>query len=96
VKKGAFDAAEADKRFEAWKSSKEANVNKTKEQLVAEKQAAAKVRLAAEAEVNKAKAAELAKKKAEAVAAVAETAVVETAVAETAVETPVTEEAAAE
>jgi len=94
--KGAFDAAEADKRFEAWKSSKEANVNKTKEQLVAEKQAAAKVRLAAEAEVNKAKAAELAKKKAEAVAAVAETAVVETAVAETAVETPVTEEAAAE
>lgn len=76
VKKGAFDAAEAEKRFEAWKSSKEATVNKTKEQLAAEKQAAAKARLAAEVEVNKAKAAELAKKKAEAVAAAAEAEVV--------------------
>lgn len=91
VKKGAFDAAEADKRFEAWKLSKEANVNKTKEQLVAEKQAAAKVRLAAETEVNKAKAAELAKKKAQAVAAEAAEAAVEIPA-----ETPATEEVAAE
>jgi len=83
AKKGAFEVAEADKRFEAWKSSKESNLIKTKEQLAAEKQAAAKTRLAAEVEVNKAKAAELAKKKAEAIAAAAE-AVVEEAPAEVA------------
>ncbi|HLP04536.1 MAG TPA: 30S ribosomal protein S16 [Paludibacter sp.] len=72
VKKGAFDVAEAEKRFEAWKTAKESNVVKTKEQLAAEKQAAMKARQKAEAEVNKAKAAELAKKKAEAIAAAAE------------------------
>lgn len=71
VKKGAFDLAEAEKRFEAWKATKEAKVTKTKSELAAEKQAAAKARLVAEAEVNKAKAAELAKKKAEAEAAAA-------------------------
>ncbi|MFM2291380.1 MAG: hypothetical protein RIS29_1193 [Bacteroidota bacterium] len=91
VKKGAFDAAEADKRFDAWKASKEAKVVKTKEQLAAEKQANAKARLAAEIEVNKAKAAELAKKKAEAAAAAAEAAA--EVVAE---EAPAAEEAAAE
>jgi small subunit ribosomal protein S16 len=89
AKKGAFDVVEADKRFEAWKASKESNVAKTKEQLAAEKQAAAKVRLSAEMEVNKAKAAELAKKKAEAIVAAAE------AVAEEApAEAPATEEVA--
>ena len=90
VKKGAFDAAEADKRFEAWKASKESNVAKTKEQLAAEKQAAAKARLAAEVEVNKAKAAELAKKKVEAIAAEAEA----VAVTEAPAEAPVDEEVA--
>jgi len=90
VKKGAFDAAEADKRFEAWKASKESNVAKTKEQLAAEKQAAAKARLAAEVEVNKAKAAELAKKKVEAIAAEAEA----VAVTEAPAEAPVAEEVA--
>ena len=91
VKKGAFDAAEADKRFAAWKASKESNVAKTKEQLAAEKQAAAKARLAAEVEVNKAKAAEVAKKKAEAIAAAAEAAVV---TEEAPAEAPVAEEVA--
>ena len=83
AKKGAFDVAEADKRFEAWKASKESSVSKTKEQLAAEKQAAAKARLAAEVEVNKVKAAEVAKKKAEAIAAAAEAVVAEEAPAET-------------
>jgi len=69
VKKGAFDADEAEKRFEAWKTSKESNVVKTKEQLAAQKQADLKARQKAEVEVNKAKAAELAKKKADAIAA---------------------------
>ncbi len=91
VKKGAFDVAEAEKRFEAWKSSKEANVSKTKQQLAAEKQAAAKARLTAEVEANKAKAAEIAKKKADAIAAEVEAAA--EVVAEAA---PVAEEAAAE
>ena len=90
VQKGAFDVVEADKRFDAWKASKESSVSKTKEQLAADKQAAAKTRLAAEAEVNKAKAAEVAKKKADAIAATIE-AVVEEAQAE---EAPATEEVA--
>jgi small subunit ribosomal protein S16 len=88
VKKGAFDAAEADKRFEAWKASKEANVNKTKEQLAAEKATAAKARMAAEVEVNKAKAAELAKKKSDAIAAAAEAEAAANAPAEVAAEEP--------
>ena len=90
VKKGAFDTAEAEKRFEAWKLSKVANLSKSKEQIAADKQAEAKARLAAEAAVNKAKAAELAKKKADAVAAQAE------AAAEVAVEAPASEETPAE
>ena len=81
VKKGAFDVTEAEKRFEAWKASKESNTVKTKEQLAAQKQADLKARQKAEAEVNKAKAAEVAKKKADAIAAT---------IAE---ETPVVEEA---
>ena len=86
VQKGAFDVVEADKRFDAWKASKESSISKTKEQLAADKQAAAKTRLAAEAEVNKAKAAEVAKKKADAIEAVVEEAQAE--------EAPATEEAA--
>ena len=69
AKKGAFDVTEADKRFEAWKASKESNTVKTKEQLAAQKQADLKARQKAEAEVNKAKAAEQAQKKADAIAA---------------------------
>ena len=69
VKKGAFDVEEAEKRFSAWKTSKESTIVKTKEQLAAQKSADLKARQKAEAEVNKAKAAELAKKKADAIAA---------------------------
>lgn len=71
VQKGAFDVEEAEKRFAAWKLTKEGKVSKTKEQLAAEKAADTKARFAAEVAVNKAKAAELAKKQAEAVAAAA-------------------------
>ena len=72
VKKGAFDEAEAEKRFAAWKTSKEVQTDKTKEQIAAEKAADAKSRLAAEVAVNKAKAAEVAKKIADVRAAEAE------------------------
>lgn len=64
VKKGAFDEAEAERRFEAWKTSKEAKKNKNIDEVEEKKQAEIKTRLAAEAEQNKKKAEELAKKKA--------------------------------
>ena len=92
VKKGAFDQAEAEKRFNAWKAGKENAVSKTKAQLDAEKQAQIKERLKAEQEVNKAKAKELAAKKAEALEAQVE----EAAEAVAAEEVPVEEAPAAE
>jgi len=64
VKKGAFDEAEAERRFEAWKASKEAKINMNINEVERKKQAEEKARLAAEAEQNKKKAEELAKKKA--------------------------------
>ena len=52
VKKGAFDEAEAEKRFEAWLSEKEAKIQAKREGLsAAEAEARAKA-LAAEKEVN--------------------------------------------
>ncbi len=89
VKKGAFSQDEAQKRFDAWKASKENSVQKTKDQLAAEKAANVKARLEAETKVKEAKAEELAKKKAEAVAAAIEE------VAEEATEETVAEEAPA-
>lgn len=65
VKKGAFDEAEAEKRFNAWKTSKENTVSKTKAQLDAEKQAKEKAKAKAEADLLKARQAEFAKKKAD-------------------------------
>ncbi len=64
VKKGAFDEAEAEKRFEAWKAEKENKLSKTKEQIAAEKAAVEKERLAAEKAINKAKAEVIAKERA--------------------------------
>ncbi len=107
VKKGAFDEAEAEKRFEAWKADKTNKLNKTKEQIAAEKSALAKERLAAEKAVLKAKADLIAKEAAEAQAAIdaekaekaaakaaeeaAEEAVQEEVVAEAVVEEPAKE-----
>jgi small subunit ribosomal protein S16 len=91
AQKGAFDVAEAEVRFEAWKTTKESNVNKTKEQLIADKQADLKARLTAETEVNKAKAAAIAKKKADAEAA---NAVVEVVAPEAPAEAPAATEVA--
>lgn len=94
VKKGAFDEAEAEKKFAAWKTGKDSKVVKTKEQLAAEKQADLKARQKAEVDANKAKAAEIAKKKAEAEAAAAP--VAEEVPAESAEETTETEAPVAE
>ena len=65
VKKGAFDEAEAQKRFDAWKAKKQAQVDSLKADMANKKELDNKKRLEAEQAANKAKAEEVAKKKAE-------------------------------
>ena len=72
VKKGAFDEAEAQRRFDAWKAQKQKAVDAAKTSMADKKELAYKARLAEEQAKNKAKAEEVAKKKAEAAAAKAE------------------------
>ena len=84
VRKGAFDEATAEKKFEAWKADKDKNKEGLRETAENAKAAEAKKRLDAEKESNKAKAAELAKKKAEALEA-------EVAAAAAEIATPVAE-----
>ena len=69
VRKGAFDEAEAQKRFEAWKVKKVAKVEAMKTAMADTKELSIKKRLEEEAAKNKAKAEEVAKKKAELAAA---------------------------
>ncbi|MDE6206612.1 MAG: 30S ribosomal protein S16 [Muribaculaceae bacterium] len=71
VAKGAFDEAEAQRRFDAWKAKKDAQLAGVKTSEANRKATTAKERLEAEAAKNKAKAEEVAKKKAEAAAAAA-------------------------
>ena len=68
VKKGAFDEATAQKRFDAWKAEKDAKLGKVSAEEAAKAQKVAKERLAQEVEANKQKAQELAKKRQEALA----------------------------
>ena len=93
VKKGAFDEAEAQRRFDAWKNQKQASIDKVKVAEADKKAKVAKERLDAEKAKTTAKAEELAKKKAEAIAA-AEAAKAEEAAAETAEDAPAAEESA--
>ncbi|MCC8117592.1 MAG: 30S ribosomal protein S16 [Bacteroidales bacterium] len=72
VAKGAFDQAEAERRFNAWKQARQAKIDKDKATMASAKEEAAKARLEAEQAKNKAKAEAVAKKKAEAAAAKAE------------------------
>ncbi|MDE5687076.1 MAG: 30S ribosomal protein S16, partial [Paramuribaculum sp.] len=72
VKKGAFDEAEAQRRFEAWKNKKQASVDAFRASMADRKELEAKQRLADEEAKNKAKAEIVAKKKAEIAAAKAE------------------------
>ena len=90
VKKGAFDEAEAQKRFDAWKAKKLQVVEKQKASMADKRELAEKERFEAEKAKNQAKAEEEAKKKAEIAAAKA----AEEA-AKAAAETPATEEAPA-
>ena len=65
VTKGAFDEAEAEKRFSAWKSNKLQDEKSEMTRDEEKKRAEEKARLDAEKEVNKARAEALAKKKAD-------------------------------
>ena len=69
VKKGAFDEAEAERRFAAWKTKKQAAIDAEKTSMATKKEEAAKQRLADEQAKNKAKAEAVAKKLAEIAAA---------------------------
>ena len=72
VKKGAFDEAEAQRRFEAWKKAKQGRIDALNASMADKKGLAAKERFEAEQARNKAKAEIVAKKKAEIAAAKAE------------------------
>lgn len=69
VKKGAFDLAEADKRFDAWMKEKETAIQAKKDGLTAGFNEDMKKRLLAETKVNETRLAEIAKKNAAAAAA---------------------------
>ena len=87
VKKGAFDEATAQARFEAWKSNKQANLAAIVSKNEQAKRDAAKAALEAEKKVNEAIAQKVAEKKAAAKLAEAE------AAAEATEEAPAAEEA---
>ena len=88
VKKGAFDDAEAQKRFDAWKNSKDAKISAVREgDAKAKKEAAAK-ELEAEKKINETIAKKVAEKKAAEAAAKAEAAKAAEAAEATAEEAP--------
>ncbi len=74
VKKGAFDEATAEEKFQAWKKEKEAKINAKKEGLSKAQMEAKQARLDAEAKINAERAEAIAKKAAEALAAAEEAA----------------------
>lgn len=86
VKKGAFDEAEAQKRFDKWKAEKDSKALAAKNKDAEAKSAAKKERLEAETAKNAAKAEAVAKKKAEIAAAAAKAAEEAAAEAEPATE----------
>ena len=69
VKKGAFDEATAQKRFDAWKADKQKGLDLLREEEAKAKKAAYEKNLAEEKKVNEAIAKKVAEKKAEAEAA---------------------------
>ncbi|MFY9401905.1 MAG: 30S ribosomal protein S16 [Candidatus Omnitrophota bacterium] len=106
VRKGAFDEAEADRRFEEWMKQNEAKIDAKKSGLEKTKETEIAKKLAAEKRINEARAAKLAKKQAELAAkaraesqaedapeAPAAEAAPEAPAAETAVEAPAAEDA---
>jgi small subunit ribosomal protein S16 len=72
VKKGAFDEAAAEQKFQKWLEEKQSAIQAKKDKLEANFSEDKKKRLKAEAKVNEARMAEIAKKNAEAAAKVAQ------------------------
>jgi len=72
VKKGAFDEAAAEQKFQKWLQEKEAAIQAQKDKLAASSSDEKRNRLKAESKVNEARMAEIAKKNAEAAAKIAE------------------------
>ncbi len=97
VKKGAFDEAEANRRFEAWMKQNEEKIESKRSNIEKSKDADVSKRLLAEKKVNEERAARLAKKQAELAAKEqAETAPEEEAPAEAAAEVPAADDTSAE
>lgn len=94
VKKGAFDEAEAERRFNAWKQEKAAKIQAKIDKINSKTNDELAQKLNAEIKVKEARAAEIAKKNAE--AAAAEVAQPEAAAEEAAAEEVVAEEVVAE
>ena len=69
LQKGAFNEAEAERRFNAWMDEKNIKVSNKKSELAAAKRADEKARLEAETKVKEQRAEAIAKKRAEAMAA---------------------------
>ena len=92
VTKGAFDEAEAEKRFETWKNNKRQATQSLKNKDTEKLRAEEKSRLDAEKEVNKTRAEALAKKKAEEQAANAPVVEAEATIDAVIEEAPVAEE----
>jgi len=69
VKKGAFDEAAAEEKFEAWKKEKEAKINAKKDGLSKSAEEALKARLEAEAKISADRAEAIVKRAADAEAA---------------------------
>ncbi|RLD64163.1 MAG: 30S ribosomal protein S16 [Bacteroidetes bacterium] len=65
VKKGAFDEATAEVKFNEWKTQKEAKISNQKEELATKEQEQIKKRLEAEIKINEERAQELAKRNSE-------------------------------
>jgi len=95
VKKGAFDEAEAEKRFNAWITQQESKIDSKKSNIEKSADDQKQKRVEAERKVNEARASEIARKNAEmaAKAAAGETAAEPEAEATDAPETPQAEQA---
>ena len=69
VKKGAFDEAEADKRFQAWMTEKEQKIQAGKDKIKSVKDTDSQSRLEAESAIKEKRALEIAKRRSDLVAA---------------------------
>lgn len=91
VKKGAFDEAACEKKFDAWKQEKTSKTEKAQKVLADAKKAQAVKNLEEEKKVNEAIAKKVAEKKAQAAQAAAEAQAAEAQTEETPAEEPATE-----